>query len=152
MHITGEFGFVFSLDLTIAVIAMLLMLSLMLAGFESEKNAEIELVKKNELQGKAIFVIDAMAKNRNEGQPLLGSAVYDRKRHRVLVNEIDAVLLGNAKQLASEKFFVKSVSLIGGAEEKTVVFGGTGGQCVSLDRIVTANGNSAMLGVVLCEK
>jgi len=151
MSITGDHGFAFSLDLAISVIAMVLMLSLMLASFEAAKEEEITTVKKTELQGKAIFLLDAMAKNRNEEQPLLGSALYDGERHRVLSNEIDAGLFEKARQLDSEKFFVKSVSLKGG-EEKTIVFEGKGKECISLDRIVLAGGKKAMLGVVLCEK
>ena len=151
MSTTGDYGFAFSFDLAISVIAMVLMLSLMLASFEAAKEKEITAVKKMELQSKAIFLLDAMAKNRNLEQPLLGSALYDRERHRVLTGEIDTGLLEKARQLESEEFFVKSVSLKGN-EEKAILFGGEGKECVSLDRIVLANGEKAMLGVVLCEK
>lgn len=144
-------GFAFSFDLAISVIAMFLMLSLMLASFEAAKEGEIARVKKIELQGKAVFLIDAMAKNRNLEQPLLGSAMYDAERHRVLTGEIDIVLLEKARQLESEKFFVKSVSLKG-MQEKTIVLGEEGKECISLDRIVLANGEKAMLGMILCEK
>ncbi|MFA4855638.1 MAG: hypothetical protein WC634_03575 [archaeon] len=151
MSTTGKGGFAFSLDLAVSVIAMVLMLSLMLASFEAAKEEETAQVKKAELQGKAIFLLDAMAKNRNEEQPLLGSALYDGERHRVLANEIDAGLLEKAQQLGSERFFVKSVSLKG-MEEKEILFEGEGKECISLDRVVLAGGKKAMLGVILCEK
>jgi len=141
-------GFVFSLDLAIAVIAMLLMLSLMLSQLEILKNREIADIERIELQRNAIFVIDSMAKNRDEEQPLLGMAMYDAEKHRVLSNEIDSILFENAEPVVFENFFVSSVSI--GEIEK--LFEEQGEKCISVDRIVLANEKKEMLEAVVCEK
>ena len=141
-------GFVFSLDLAIAIIAMLLMLSLMLSQLEILKNKEIENVERIELQRNAFFAIDSMTKNRDEERPLLGLALYDSEKHRVLSNEIDSLLLKNAKPVLFENFFISSVSV--GKIEK--VFEKSGQKCISVNRLVFMNGKKEMLEVVVCEK
>jgi len=152
VSITGKQGFVFSLDLAIAFIAMLLMLSLMLSQISLATENELKPIEKIGMQRKAIFLVDAMVKNRNEEQPLLGSTVYDLERHRVLQNEIDFALLLKAKQLECQDFFVSRLSLAS-QENETIVFEkGQGKNCVSLDRLVNVNGKLGKVGVVVCEK
>ena len=141
-------GFVFSLDLAIAFIAMLLMLSLMLSQLEILKDREIENVKKIELQRTAFFTIDSMTKNRDEERPLFGLALYDAEKHRVLSNEIDTSLLKNSKPVLFENFFISSVSVA----EIEKVFEEQGEKCISVDRLVLVNGKKEMLEVVVCEK
>ena len=141
-------GFVFSLDLAIAFIAMLLMLSLMLSQLEILKDREIENVERIELQRTAFFTIDSMTKNRDEERPLLGLALYDAEKHRVLSNEIDTSLLKNSKPVLFENFFISSVSVA----EIEKVFEEHGEKCISVDRIVLVNGKKEMLEVVVCEK
>ena len=141
-------GFLFSLDLAIAFIAMLLMLSLMLSQLEILKNKEIEDVERIELQRNAFFAIDSMAKNRDEERPLLGLALYDAEKHRVLSNEIDTTLFENSKTVLFENFFISSVSI--GEIEK--VFEEQGEKCISVNRLIFANGKKEMLGAIVCEK
>ncbi len=141
-------GFVFSLDLAIAFIAMLLMLSLMLSQLEILKNKEIENIERIELQRSAFFAIDSMIKNRDEERPLLGFALYDAEKHRVLSNEIDAILLKNTKPVLFENFFISSISVA--KIEK--VFEKPGKKCISVDRLVFVNRKKEILEVVVCEK
>jgi len=141
-------GFVFSLDLAIAFIAMLLMLFLMLSQLEILKNKEIENIERIELQRNAFFAIDSMAKNRDEERPLLGLALYDVEKHRVLSNEIDTMLLENAKPVLFKNFFISSVSA--GKIEK--VFEKSKQKCISVNRLVFMNEKKEMLKVVVCEK
>ena len=141
-------GFVFSLDLAIAFIAMLLMLSLMLSQLEILKNREIADIERVELQRNAFFAVDSMAKNRDLERPLLGLALYDKEKHRVLSNEIDTMLLEKAKPVLFESFFISSVSL--GEIEK--VFEEQGEKCIAASRLVLANEKKEMLEAVVCEK
>jgi len=124
----GENGFAFSLDLMIAFLALLLMLSLMLAQLDLLKGQAIESIEGIALQRKAIFLIDSMVKNRNEENPGLGSALFDAQKHRILQNELDPILLGRAR-----------------AEIES------GENCLSLDRIVLVNGKLEKAGVRVCE-
>ncbi len=141
-------GFVFSLDLAIAIIAMLLMLSLMLSQLEILKNKEIENVERIELQRNAFFAIDSMTKNRDEERPLLGLALYDSEKHRVLSNEIDTILLKDAKPVLFKNFFISRISI--GEIEK--MFEEPGEKCISADRLVLVNGKKKLLEAVVCEK
>ncbi len=148
MRIIDEAGFVFSFDLAIAFLAVLLMLSLMLAHFGFEKELALNSFEEISLQRKAVFLIDSMVKNRNERQPLLGAAVLDREKGRVLSNELDLSLLGQASGFRRESFFVSSVSVAG----KNFLFEGAGENCMGLDRLVLVQGSFEKLLVVACEQ
>jgi len=147
MDITGEAGFVFSFDLAIAFLTVLLMLSLMLAHFGFEKERALDSFEEISLQRKAVLLIDSMVKNRSEGQPLLGAAAFDREKGRVLSNEIDLALLGKARGLRRESFFVSSVSVAG----QSLLFEKPLENCASLDRLVLVQGSFERLVVVACE-
>ena len=136
MSITGEAGFLFSFDLAIAFIAVLLTLSLMLAHFGFEKELALEGFGEISLQRKAVFLVDEMVKNRNGKQPLLGSAAFDAEKRRVLSNELDLALLKKAKGFRKEGFFVSSVSVAG----QSLLFEKAVENCMGLDRIVLVQG------------
>ncbi len=148
MTIIGRTGFAFSLDLMVAFIAMLLMLSLMVMQFQLTKEEQLASLERLSLQERAIFLIDSMVKNRNEQQPLLGSAVYDGKRHRILQNQLDPEMLFSAREANLGKASVSSISLSG----KTLVFfPAEERDCIALDRIVLVNGIAGRLEAVVCE-
>ena len=113
------------LSIAIALLAMLLMLSLMLAGLSSTKERQLYLFEKLSLERKAVFRADLVVKNRDIQSPELGSALFDSEKRRVLRNEIDPVLL----------------------QEESAV----GENCIVLDRIVLVNGLLQKLGVKTCE-
>jgi hypothetical protein len=148
MGIIGKAGFVFSFDLAIAFIAMLLMLSLMLAHFGFGKEQALETFGEISLQRKAVFLIDSMVKNRDEKQPLLGSAVFDGKKRRVLQNGLDLELLEKAGGFRRGTFFVSQVSVSG----QRLFFEESGERCLTLDRLVLVQGSLEKLVVVACEK
>lgn len=152
MSITGENGFLFSLDVVVAFLAMLLMLSLMLQHLEMAKEQQLGWTQRFALQRNAVMLIDSMVKNRDEKQPLLGSALYDEKKHRVLSNQLDLHMFPKAGQLPSELFFVSRLSLKAGSQEKTVLFQTGRKNCVSLDRIVLVSGKIGKVEAVVCEK
>lgn len=148
----GRGGFIFSLDLAIAALALIMMSFLMLSHLNFEKEQMLQESERIGLERKAIFLIDAMAKNRNEENPLAGSALLDLEKKRVVQNEIDEELFLRAGQLQDETFFVSSISLdFGNAKEKRF-FEKESRKCLALDRLVSANGNIARLEAVVCEK
>ena len=151
MSTTGETGFLFSLDLLLAFLAMLLMLSLMLMHWEAAKERETSALERLALQRQAIFLIDSMVKNSNEERPLLGSALFDEEKRRVLSNELDLALLAKSGQLHESEFFASSVSVSSGGVEKRVELAQPGKNCIGLDRLVLIEGNLGKLGVVVCE-
>lgn len=148
MTTMGKAGFAFSLDLMVAFIAMLLMLSLMVMQFQLTKEEQLASVERLSLQERAVFLIDSIVKNRNEQQPLLGSAVYDGEKHRILQNELDPEMMFSAREANLGKVSVSSISLAG----KTLVFSPAEERdCIALDRIVLVNGIAGKLEAVVCE-
>jgi hypothetical protein len=143
----GRTGFAFSLDLTVAFVAMLLMLSLMFTQLNLVKEEQLAGLEKLSLQERAIFLIDSMVKNRNLQQPFLGSALYDPEKHRILQNQLDPEILLNAREADFGKFSVSRPSFTG----NRVVSAGAR-NCISLDRIVLIEGMVSKVEVTVCEK
>ncbi len=152
MNTTGKKGFVFSLDLVIAFLAMLLMLSLMLLHLQTTKEQEIAAIEKLSLQEKGIFLIDSMVKNRNEKNPLLGSALFDEEKHRVLQNQIDLSMLLKGGQMQGSEFFVSSISFRAAGRQETRILAQPGKNCIALDRLVLMEGKTGKVEVTICEK
>lgn len=140
------------MDLAVAVLALLMMAFLMTQHLNFEKERELQASEKTSLQRKAIFLIDAMVKNRNEENPLVGSALLDWGKKRVEQNELDPELFSKAGQLQDEKFFVGGIYLDFGNKKETIFLEKKGGECIGLDRLVSIQGKLAMIGVVVCEK
>lgn len=150
MATTGK-GFAFSVDLATAFIAMLLMLSLMLNQAESIKEANAKGLEKLSLQERAVFTADAMVKNRDKKNPLAGTALEDREKHRVLQNEIDLQLLQKAKPGPAGDYTVNRLSIATGQKVREIFSTEQGKNCIGLDRIALAEGEIAKLEVTVCE-
>ena len=151
MHTIGKQGFVFSMDLAIAFVALLLISSLMIVHLNSAKEQRLLNIERISLQRKAIFLADSIVKNRNEENGCLGSAFFDGERHRILSNEIDLGLLSKAVPIEGENFFVAGLSYSIG-KSKTVLWEQSFGNCVSVDRIVLIEGKTGNVRVKVCER
>ncbi len=151
MPITDK-GFVFSLDLVVAFIAMLLMASLMLAHIEMQIEAEKDLVEKAMLEHKTVFLLDSLVKNNDLERPLLGSAQFNKEKHRVLANELDLALFSKAEYFERENFFAAKAGIRKRYSNKTVFEVEAGKRCLALDRIVLEGGEIALVEAVICEK
>ncbi len=148
-----EKGFIFSIDLTVSFIAMLLMVLLILMHASVLKEQQVESINRFDLQRNAIFLADSLVKNNDALQPLLGSALFDPEKHRVLSNNLDSVLLSRAAQFEKENFFVNRLSFKDEFGIEQVIFEGTAGKnCLALDRLVLLNGRKGLLAVSVCEK
>lgn len=146
-------GFIFSIDLAVSFIAMLLMALLILMHASVLKEQQVESINKFDLQRNAIFLADSLVKNNDAAQPLLGSALFDPEKHRVLSNSLDSVLLSRAAQFEKENFFVNRLSFKDEFGVEQVIFEGTAGKnCLALDRLVLLNGRKGLLAVSVCEK
>jgi len=151
MSTTGEQGFVFSLDLVVAVIAMLLMLSLMVNRLDMAKDTQIEGLTKVSLERKALFLLDTIVKNNYPERPLLGSARFDQEKHRAMANDLDLEMLQMAKNPDAEKFFVSRLSVRTRTGKREILPEKGGKNCVSLDRIALVQEEIGKLEVTVCE-
>ena len=153
MNIIDKRGFIFSIDLAVSFIAMLLMVLLILMHASVLKEQQVESINKFDLQRNAIFLADSMVKNNDALQPLLGSALFDAEKHRVLSNNLDGILLSRAEQFEKEGFFVSRVSFKDEFGIEQGFFDGPAGKnCIALDRLVLLDGRKGLLAVSVCEK
>lgn len=149
-------GFVFSFDLLFAFILVCFIAFLLLANASALLNERKIGNKQLFLEEKGILIIDSMVKNRNFEEPLLGSAVFDEEKHRVLSNVLDEKMLERlkAKEIAGVKVvkaWLKEKSE-SGVKERILFenFNGMEKECRSFERFVIVNGESKMIGAVFC--
>ena len=134
-----------------AFLAILLMVFIMMSTINERTENQVGELNKIELQRKAIFLIDSIVKNRNEENPLLGSAIFDKQKKRVLQNRLDVELLKNVKPIQSEEFYISKLSFTTNKEE--IIFQSKPkGNCISIDRTVTIVNKIGKLEVIACEK
>jgi hypothetical protein len=149
----AEKGFVFSADLAVAAIAMLLLLGIALLHFDSAKENALSAGERFSLQRKTLFLADSLVKNRNTGQPNLGAAAFDPAKHRVLSNELDTGLLRKAGENAQGGSGIKEISLVQfGGKEREIFYSQESLQqdCMAVDRIVIAGGKKSIVRVTAC--
>ena len=102
---------------------------------------------------KAVFLADSLVKNRLEENPLLGSAVFDSAKKRVLENSIDLALLEKAVPQCFGSACAKKLYLRGGIDLEifSLDLEKNNENCVSVERLVFVGGKKALLGVVVCD-
>ncbi len=151
MNITDR-GFAFSLDITFSSILVFAMLFLATFYFGTESESALESVRKFGLWKNALSVADSLVKNRSENG-LLGAAVFDEEKRRVMGNELDLKRIREITGIESSEFFVKEVSISfkGGRREAVRINEKNAGSCISIERVVGAENEIALLGVVACE-
>ena len=147
-------GFVFSLDALGAFLILLAMVFLMLGALDNAVAAKAEENRNFSLKKNALFLADSLVKNRDENNPLLGAAVFDAGKKRVLSNELDFGLLKEIGGIDANGFFVKTVSLEWKDANRETIFssGKPGANCVSAERFVLANNRKAKLTVRVCDE
>ncbi len=153
MNTTAKKGFLFSMDLAIAFMAILLMAFLFFAKIGFEKEAILERSRQTELKRFGLFLADSMVKN-SAKNTLLGSAAFDEEKHRVVSNRLDRKKLEMAMQLENSRFFASKVSFKGPETEETFFQANekANGNCVSFDRIVSLDKRKGLVSVTVCEK
>ncbi|MCR4368527.1 MAG: hypothetical protein NUV67_01325 [archaeon] len=145
---------IFSLDSLLAsaiLLSMLLLTSSMAGAFIETQKAKSAQHERSTL---AISLSQALVKNRNEKNPLLGAAYYNPEKKRVEANVVDEKLLTLLEKIAPTKFgeyeaSVAYVRLLWDAAPKT-----TPKKCTIVERFVLVKGFSekkALIGVGVCE-
>lgn len=152
MATTNRQGFVFSLDLLIAFLAVLLMLSLMVSQLELSKEKELAQIEKFAFYRTGLFLSDTLVKNRDGQNALLGSAFFDFEKQRVEQNALDWEFLEKGKGISIGKFFVSRVSLHNGNAALVKEFEKKQEPCISIDRLVFIENSLRKLEVLVCER
>lgn len=141
-------GLVFTSDLMIAFLAMLIMLMISLVFASQTLEKEKSFFEQNQAEKKALILLDHLIKNSSDQN---GLAVFDNNKNRVLENMIEAGKLETVNEkwrpLGFELFlqsFEEGFSSISAPEKACLVF----------RRPVTVHGTEEkmFLGVKACEK
>ena len=155
MRITAKGG-IFSIDL---LFSFLLISLLLVFCVNSETSLLLENsagLKNFELEEKALFIADSLAKNYDKNNALLGSAFFDSGKLRVVSNLVDFEFLKTAKPQAFGKVSVFELSMQKKNSQKTAVFSkpiSGNSDCFAVQRFVLLqqSGEKALVRVVVCE-
>ena len=148
MTITSK-AFLFSLDLMIAFLLLTVILFASLAHSFFLVNNALHASASVALEQKAIALADSLVKNRNVENPLLGSAVLDPARHRVLSNVMDASLLARLEPQALGGVRVSQAYVRDSLSFRVLFSEDASGACVTVERVILLEGVKA-LGLVVC--
>ncbi len=146
-----ERGIIFSLDagisFTIVLIGVLVFVFALNGYAESAKNISINF----ELEEKALMLADAMVKNNNSQNPLLGACIYDADKKRVRTNELSSTEIKRAQFMQFGKIFVKSISYeTARKKEITPLTQKTSENCITSKRFVLIDGEKGIIFIQTC--
>lgn len=154
MNITGEKGFVFSIDAAAAFVLALCIISLALNATAESIKEKAESEKQFELWKNLVFIADSVVKNNDSENSLLGSAVFDSEKHRVKSNELDVFLLKKASEIENKELELKQVKIVFENSEEKVFFRKNPEKhnCLAVERIVLIQGAIAKISVEGCNE
>jgi len=147
-------GLIFSLDVVIAAMILLLSLSLLFFSLDAFAWENIRQARQTEHELFALALSEIIVKNRNEETPWNGAAYFDDAKKRVEQNVLDPNLLRKIETQKAGKYFLSAVykrTALG----KEYYFEEETENCLVVERFVVMKGlieEKAVLGVVVCEK
>jgi hypothetical protein len=147
-----EKGIIYSLDALISFLIMLfacLVFAVILANNATQLEKNIYFF---ELEEKAMLIADSLVKNLDTNNSLLGACTYNTNTKRVESNKIDLELLFRAKQIDSNKFIVKRITVNDGKKTELNLSSAVLAECIAVKRFVLADGKKAVIEVETCRK
>lgn len=152
MNTTAK-GFIFSIDLLFAALAIFLMLFLVTASFNAKSNSTLNSIKRFSLHKNAVFLADSLVKNNSEN-PLLGAALFDAEKHRVKSNELQYAALKSAGPIESDEFFVQGLSIRWehGKKEKMFFAARNAKNCIVVERAALIENRKVVVELTICER
>lgn len=138
----GDFmqkGFIFSLDAAFSVLLIFTACAVFLSHTAGIYSAQKEEIKDFSEFRKASSLLNLTVNDRNESNPLYGSAFHDSGKKRVMENLIDYSLLEKAEAglYLGKDFFLQKISLIfENSTEEIITEIGNGRNCFVLERFV----------------
>ncbi|MCX6803638.1 MAG: hypothetical protein NTY48_03635 [Candidatus Diapherotrites archaeon] len=146
-------GFIFSTDATIALVIMLtstMMFTLTLA--ETSKNSKKQILD-FELEENALLISDTLIKNHYEENPILGSAIIDYDKKRVLENKISLEELKKSKPIKLGEIFVSEIKVILKNRTENILFEQKQyGECISIKRFALIDEEKGIIEVKTCRE
>ena len=149
----NQAGAFFSADLAIAFVSLAFLFFLVSETRISGLNEKISESENVSLQKNAFFIADAMVKNRDENNALLGMAGFNAGARRVESNVLPESLEGLRFSRLRGNIFVESVSIAyfdGNAEEIFSDGGGSAKNCIATERLVLKGRKKALLIAKVC--
>lgn len=149
----NEKGIIFSLDagisFTLVLIGMLVFAYTLNAYAESAE----QITANFELEEKALMIADAMVKNSNTINPLLGACVYDADKKRVKTNELSSAEIKRANFVEFGKIFVKSINYETTSGKETITLTQKNSKnCITAKRFVLIDNKSGLIFIQTCRE
>lgn len=146
MNIISSKGFIFTTDLIISIILILIILLTFSIYLNNETNLITQSKKISYLTEKTIFVADAFIKNFDKKNALFGACYIDLEKGRIKSNELNSFNFLNIKQIKDNKFFVKKIFI-----EKNIFFDNTPSEnCLGIKRFVLVDGIKKEVEIIGC--
>ena len=151
-HTTTK-GFVISFDAMISSLILITIVILLFSVFSSNVSNAKDRLNENEKELFLFSLSEAIIKNRNTEQPIIGSAYYNSEKQRVESNVLDEELLKKIIPQQFGKFYLSEV-YTRTTTEKNVFFSTKKNNCLVQERFIILKNiteQKAILGVILCE-
>jgi len=144
---------IFSLDagvsFTIILVGMLVFV-FTLNGYAG--SAEQSIIN-FELEEKALMIADAMVKNSNTPNPLLGACIYDSEKKRVRTNELSSAEIKRAQFMQFGKIFVKNIIYeTNSGRENIALTQKTSENCITSKRFALIDGGKGIIFIQTCRE
>ena len=149
MIITNK-GLIFSMDAMVAFVIVLFMLLVFALTINAEGNNLTQNVGHFFLEEKVMLVADALVKNYNEENGLLGACILDLEKKRVLSNEIDSANFLHLNPVVQDNFFVRSVGYETAFKKEKWLIENKSGNCLVVRRFALIDGARGLVYVEGC--
>lgn len=145
---------IFTTDAIISTIIILTATLVFSTTINANAIRQTELLKDFELEEKTLLIADAMVKNYDKNNPLLGACIFDSDKKRVLTNQLSLKRLEEAKQINSEKFFVKTITITKQNSTHKINLNeeDTKKHCLTAKRFALIENEKAIIQTTICEK
>jgi len=148
-------GIIFSIDATISFVIALITVLIFVLYLSNIILSEERNIEQIELDQKALFIADSMAKNQNSENSLLGACNYDSDKKRVLTNNLNYTQIKtNSKSLELGDFFVKSITitpLTTNQKETIILSEKNSNNCTNVKRFALVDNLKAIIEVKTCK-
>ncbi len=151
---TKDRGLIFTTDAIICSIIILTSALIFSTTIKTNATKQTELLKDFELEEKTLLIADAMIKNYDKNNPLLGACIFDLDKKRVLTNQLSLERLKEARQINSEKFFAEKITIKTRNYTHIISLSNksTGKHCLTAKRFALIGNEKAIIQTTLCEK
>jgi hypothetical protein len=146
-------GMIFSLDAGVAFTITLIGILLFTNTFANSGQRAVENTESIEVEEKTLMIADALVKNYDENNTLLGSCVVDYEKKRVKSNELTLENIKKAKPIELGNIFVEEIRVNTELLKETIKLEEKkSNECYSVKRFVLIDNEKGTIEVKTCKE